>query len=395
MMNTSVLATAATLYFTDNQTTIHDEFLFRHSIWLIDFIVAAVVLVVSFYLIVTLTYHWLKCRRENHRAHRSREHQLSNITKKICIAVAIMTFLYQILSIGYLLLEMRVTGQNLEVFLETLTLLCKILPRARVSVLIIATALIYLFLWERQRVFYINPSLKTLNSKSVRATSYLVLTFWIIYFIPVVIVYCVMVQYELQHPEGCRATRNSLLRYRNIIVSWHCLSVLMQIALLGLFINPMFNRLLILNQNKRKKTGSVRKNSVSRLMSRIRRAVILTFVCLISDILSGISVILLFRLNTNNFSFPYNINLIVNLLAVIGCFDNWKSIMWPWAENETQKQLSINRKSTSFTQVNSGSTPSFVAAENSASNQSGLKSYRKKGSSCMPFRCVAFSDSDV
>jgi len=395
-MNSTFVAAVTSQYSMKNHTQLSDEFTFRFSVWLTEFIVTVAVLIVSIYLIITLTYHWLRCNRETKRAHRSRETQLSNTTKKICIAIAIMTFLYQVLSLGYLLLEKHVSSQNLEFYLDTATVFCKILTRARVSVLIVATGLTYLFLWERQRVFYINPSLKVLNSNLIKATSYLVLIVWVAYFIPVVIIYCVIVQYELQYPEGCRAVRGSLRSYRSIIVSWHSVSAFMQLALLGLFINPMFNRLLILSQSKRKKQGSSRKSSISRLMSRVKRAVIITTICLISDVVSGISVILLFRLNTNNFTFPYNINLVVNLFGVIGCFDNWKNIVWPLAEKESQREGSSKRKNTSFTQVNSGSAPSFIAVEYSGSTPSGLQGVRKKNSnSCLPPRCIAFSDSDL
>ena len=383
----------------DNRSESEDIFMFRNSVWLIEFVVTAVVLVITLYLIIAIAFRWLKCGRESSRKHRSRENKLSNTTKKICVVISVLTLLYQILSMGYLLLEKRVANEKPDSSPDYLEIFCHVLPRARVSILIVATGLTYLFLWERQRVFYISPSLKTLNSKFIKVTSYLVFIFWIAYFIPIIIIYCSTVNYELELPVTCRPGRDSLPRYRNIIVSWHIVSVLMQFALLGLFINPLWNRVVILNNNTRRSTKKGRgskKVSVTGLMNRIRRAVILTIVCLVSDILSGVSVILLYQLNSNNFSFPYNVNLIVNLFATIGCFDNWQMIIWPCTKKEALRRGSNIPKSTSVTPANSISVPSFVPVSNSLNTPSKRQSSKNKNNnSCLPSTCVVFSISDT
>ena len=114
----------------------------------------------------------------------------------------------------------------------------------------------------------------------------------------------------------------------------------MQIALLGLFVNPIIRRTRLV---KRKQPNSKGISSSVRLLKRVKKAIGLTAMCLVSDILAAILTIFTPPSNTNNFTYFYNINLLVNLSAVIGCFDNWPHTICPWSRKKYNRTGPNNR----------------------------------------------------
>lgn len=253
----------------DNDTlksTNRTKFVFRNEIWIVDLTIDSLLAIVSLYVMIFLIRHRIKRLKFQTQGRLTKESQLSSAAKRICIVIAVVAFVYQLLSLANLYLEKFVYRGNFSLQHErhVTEITCHVMPKVRVSVLIIATAMTYFFLWIRQRVFYVNPSLKALNSRVVKVTSYLVLTIWSLYFFPIVMAYLILVEYEHTTSSGCTIKQSSRILFRNIIVSWLSVSVAMQIALLALFINPILNRMTWRGQVTRK------SKSFSRLMKRVR-----------------------------------------------------------------------------------------------------------------------------
>ena len=348
------------------------EFVFRNDIWLFDLIIDSLLAIVSLYLLSSLIRHRAKRVKLRARGQEkfSKETRYSCFAKNICVLISFVSTLFQFFSLGNLYLE-RFDYRSNATSEDDWRLpqgVCQVLPKVRILVLIIGTGLVYLFLWTRQKVFYVNPSLKVLNSKLVKATSYSVLIFWLLYFATVSLIYLIVIQYERLFPEGCVLMKKSRVVFRSIIVSWLCVSVAMQITLLALFIKPILNRMTLKGHETR------RSKSFSRLLKRLKRAVALTGLCLLSDIVSGVCVILFFKPKSNNYTFPYNINVAVNLFAVIGCFDYWFAILWPCTnhfKDPAARYSETSRKfSNSFTPRYSQAAASFtVVKTKSAASQ--------------------------
>ena len=331
--------------------------IFNERIWIADVIVISFLTIASGYLIASLLFFELK--RKVKRIPGNKEHRFMSTAKKICIATAITSLLSNLVSLCTLTVE-RVLSDGRTVDAAQLELACQILPRFGILGVYIGTGWVYLFLWCRQRVFYISPSLKELNNKKVKIVSYFVLGLWICYFVPASIVYCVVIRYKMLRPGGCVAVSSCLLEYRDIILSWVSVSVFMQVSLLGLFVNPIINRTRVRRQNS-SKLRPTNSSSSNKLLRRVKRASVLSVMCLISDVLSASVTILTYRTDSNNLVLTYNMNLMINLLAIVAFFDNWTTLFWPWVKNKSKSDTartgrfktttpqSSNRRKTSST----------------------------------------------
>ena len=316
---------------------ISQQHFFYCGIWLTDFIINSFLCILSLYIVVALIFYELKRsgRKAKNLTALSKEGKFSQTTREICIATSVTTFFYQVFSLCTLSIQ-KVASTSHKTFSEknTWETTCQILSRLEIFNVIMGTGLIYLFLWSRQRVFYINPLLKTLNSKCVKITSYFLLALWFCSFIPASIVYCAIVRYKFRQPGGCLIVDETILFYRDIILTWMIVSIFMQIALLSLFLNPILRRTQLMKRNSRK--SSVNSNSAVtptvRLLQRVKKAVVLTLTCLASDVFAASLTLLIYQPDANNYVFMYNVNFMINLFAIIGCFDNWSFMLWPWTE---------------------------------------------------------------
>ena len=313
--------------------------IFNERIWITDVTLIGFLGIASGYLIASLLFFELK--RKVKRTPGNKEHRLRTTAKKICIATAISSLFYNLVSLCTLTVE-RFVSDGRTIDTAQLEVACQILPRFGLLGVYVGTGLVYLFLWCRQRVFYISPSLKELNNKKVKIVSYFVLGLWICYFVPTAIVYCGIVRYKMLRPGGCLVAVNSLLVYRDILISWVSVSVFLQISFLGLFVNPIINHTRIQVEYSTRSSPMVSSSS-TKLIRRVKRASFLTFMCLISDALSAAVTILAYRIDSNNLTFTYNLNLVLNLLAIIGCFDNWVTLVWPWNVSGKRKALPRSR----------------------------------------------------
>ena len=311
----------------DNQTNaISQRFTFRLSIWCSNLITSGFLGILSTYIFIALIFHEVKATKS--KAHpflqQSLERKFAVLSKCTCITIGIASLARQCNGFGRMLFEYNVVfAKNTTIDqMRHYTIICKAFPALDNFTLTVGTGLVYLFLWFKQRVFYIHPSLKVLNNKIVQSISTGIMVLWLLYYFVLYFCYFFFVHYHFHKEGGCLVTENSHDAYFFIIISWTVISILMQIVLLGLFVYPVLKRTLWQSDQNYEGTN--------RLMKRVKKAILLASICLATDLLSILMTHFLFRENTNGVTFNFSLNLQINHLVTIAYFDYWKNMLWPW-----------------------------------------------------------------
>lgn len=213
----------------------------------------------------------------------------------------------------------------------------------QVSTSIIAVALIGIigfvsvFLWIRQRVFYIHPSLKILNNKCLKFLSYLSLRFWILSTTSITTSYFVLIRYKLVKNVGCVTINHQNSVYlKNILLSFIACSTVVQTMLLGLFIYPILKQVSWKVKTKRNN---------KKLLIRVKKAVALTSICFSTDVLCFLIAYIFQRFSYFNI---YTFNLLTNFVVSLFYFDHWKILFWPWTAARKRQKPSIHLQSRSL-----------------------------------------------
>nr|XP_039260190.1 uncharacterized protein LOC120336558 [Styela clava] len=247
----------------------------------------------------------------------------------------------------------------------------------KLSVLIygIVIMLGYVFFWLRQRVLYDAPAMRLFNSRLLRSLSWLSLIFVAINSAAQIILTCFL--HDFSDPTW-------------VYLTWLIGCVLVQSALMALFLYPLLKH----GQDRRKTLGggnikkkhsnsgpsrtlgaqesnvigigirdsniftvssswkrngsrsSVKRSnleSASPMYRAARRCVVCASVAFISDVVAGIFMVTAHRhLQTRNsevFSrFLFDFNLVVNSIFVVGCFANWRHILFPKCDRLQSKR---------------------------------------------------------
>ena len=317
--------------------TANVTFIFAPELWTGNMIISAILTILTLYIATSLIYHDVKFIQSKHKKffQLSLEKQFAVSSKYICILIAVISVIRNANSLALLILERAAISSDINILQSySVEIACKILPRIGTSATTIGTGLVYLFLWFRQRVFYVHPSIKVLNNSLVKTTSWGIILVWILYYIPTNLCYYFLVQYQLERNGGCLVVAHTAFVYFYIVISWLVVSVLMQIALLGLFIFPIIKRTLWRNEE-------ANRNSI--LLQRVKKAIIITAVCLVSDILTAGITWSLTRMNATSFFSIYGINLVINHMATVACFDQWKLMLWPWKCNRKNNSSRLSK----------------------------------------------------
>ena len=293
---------------------------FKLEYWIINNAIRGLVSVIFLYILLALLYHEIRLEkpRQNGLLRLPIEEKYRVLSKYTCISIAIAFLVYFVSVTIYRSVERIAVfiGSNLTAA-ETV---CVVFLPIRHLAFTIGFGLVYLFLWLRQRVIYVHPSLKVLNNKYLSVFSFAVFMTWILFYISVVIVYSIKVQYRLDRKSGCIVDKHSMKTFNEIVFTWAAVSIFMQISLLSLFIYP------ILKQAR----WSDQQNNHN-LMRRVKKAVVFASICLGTDIVA----IVLYSFSAigcviYSATWTYGITLLINHLITIGCFDDWKKLLWPW-----------------------------------------------------------------
>ena len=313
-----------------NQTT----FKFDLDFWISDVVICSFFAVASLYLLIALLYFYLKkIKRLIGQDFLSSEWKYRVLSTYICISIGFVSMFRHVYSIASLTLVGLVTFHNLSMSETTADVMCDVLPRFDVITQGISIALVMLFLWFRQRTFYVHSYIKIKFYKVCKFFSYVVLIMCIILGIYSLIIYMIEVHYR--YFAGYCLTeivwdQVSLIVFYPVLYSLAAL----QSFLLILFIFPIFS----LRSQRSHETQH--KKEIARLSRKAHRAMILTSICLLTDGASQLVFVTYYRRYLVFGFFPYNINLVVNHLVTIACFDCWKTMLWPWKTDTHKKSPS-------------------------------------------------------
>ena len=303
----------------------NSSFTFDQEIWLVDTIINGILSVISAYLLVALLFYKIKLeQRISERFLRlAPEKRYKVLSTYFCIFIAAASLLCQTNAFARKWIERSSVFANLSNSqLVMLQNTCTIIPPLGNFAITFGSGMVYTFLWLRQRVFYIHPSLKVLNSRAIDIFSLSVIVLWFVFCASVYFAYFSLVHYHFIKELGCLVEEYSLVDYRQLITTWTIASIVMQIVLLTLFIYPILKRTLW--------KGKLNSDRNICLLRRVKKAVILTSVCLGSDIAAVVATVLLLQKDASSVTFVYGVNLVVNLLVTIACFDHWKKLLLPW-----------------------------------------------------------------
>ena len=312
-----------------NETNLNAaSYRFRPGIWINDVIFTVILLFTSLYYAVALLYHQTKIKQRHHKTvfQLSLEKRYGVMSKYTCILIAFVSLLRNLNQIGFLAMDgvAFYSAGTTQITVEVETA-CNVLARLANTYFAAGSSLVYLFLWLRQSIFYVQPHLKVLNKKWVSGFSLSVLIFYLTFGIILFVVYIITFQYKINELGFCQSESNlgsDGWSYSALILVFSLGSILMQIALLWLFVNPLLKRRLWRDTQQAERS--------CRLMQRVKKAIVLASICIGTDIFTSAANFFLYEEHANRVVFPYSVNLIINCSVAIACFDCWKHILWPW-----------------------------------------------------------------
>ena len=304
---------------------------FDQEFWLVDTIIIGILTLISAHVLVALLFYKIKLEQRilEPFLRLAPEKRYGVLSTYLCIFIAAVSLLRQANALVRKWIERSSVYANLsdsQVIMLQHT--CTIIPPLGNFALTLGSGMVYTFLWFRQRVFYIHPSLKVLNSRVIDIFSQSIIILWFVFYVSLYFAYFSLVHYHFIKELGCVVEEYSLVDYKQLITSWTIASIVMQVVLLLLFIYPILKRTLW--------KGQLNSDRNICLLRRVKKAVILTSVCLGSDIAAVVATLLLLQKDVSSVIFVYGVNLVVNLLVTITCFDHWKKLLFPWhAKPET------------------------------------------------------------
>ena len=331
-----------------NQT----KFTFRPTIWYSNVVISGILGVLSLYLVTALIFHQVKVEesRKERFFQLSLENKFAVLSKVTCIAIGFASLFRLWVGFSGMFFEYHAVFN--KHFTKGMTRIgdfksiCEAISKLENITFAAGSGLVYLFLWFRQRVFYIHPSLNTLNNKVVKTASTSIMVIWVLYFVSLWILTFLFVQHHFNREGGCLIKESFQYILPVLVWSWCIVSILMQILLLVLFIYPIMKQTSWQNQQNHESNSCLKK--------RVKKAVIFTLICLLTDLLSVILSQIFYVRKANIAIFPFTLNLVTNHLITIACFDNWKQLFWPW-KLKPRKQLDVTKSE----RISSISTPSI------------------------------------
>ena len=312
-------------YFNNASNTSNQE------IWTIDLILSSILLITSLYFLVALVYH--QTTVEKHLVAKffrmTLEKKYRVMSKYICILIGIFSVIRTLGDIVVKSLEWNVIFANeSDQTTNAAATACNIVTQVSTSALAFGNVFVYIYLWFRQSIFYVQSTLKVLYSNKLKAFSFFILFFYLVFGFSLFIAYSIVVRYTLNSAGFCiiQPVVNNDTSFISILTTWNSLSIAMQVSLLCLFIYPL------LKQATWNKNQQGMQNH--RMLRVVKKAVILASVCLVTDICTLVYLSLAISSDGNNqrTNVVYSGNLVVNYLVTIACFGYWRKLVCPWSK---------------------------------------------------------------
>ena len=311
--------------FQENSTLFNNScFNFNSDWWRNDVIVSSCLAAASVYLFIALVSYYNKAVEKPSSIEEvflppsERKYRLLSIY--ICIVVGFVSMVRHVYSIGLLTLSGLVVFHNLS--LPENTTMCDVLPRFDVIAYIFGISLVMLFLWFRQKTFYVHSHIKMKCFKCWKVFSYFSMLLVIFSSISSITIFVIKIQYRYCNGNclpDIDFDKDTYLTYSYVLV-----------LALQMFLVMLFNRPIQVLRAQRSR-GVQPDNRDDRLYRKVHKAIVLASLCYGADSCVMGYFILFYRQNLMFGFFPFSINLFINHLATIACFDCWKVMLWPWS----------------------------------------------------------------
>ena len=217
---------------------------------------------------------------------------------------------------------------------------CEILLDFSVAVYALSIAAIYFFVWYRQKLFYSQPMMSHLKTKTVLFFSHSFVIIFLCFGVSSVILFVNPVTYELSKKDGCKILEEAENEhFSNYLVA--ATLVTSQVILLGLLLNPTIALRSDLSISSLEKTSKSIITKNKRIMRAARAACLCTLVCIISDLLAAFLVSFILTETRSSFrNLVYDFGLIVNVISIVFCFENYKKIFTSLVCSNKKRNLS-------------------------------------------------------
>ena len=273
--------------------------------------VVSILTVITVYLIIACIIYEFKKQRIGCRSRRQKSFKKGRKTPKLFLLMRAE------LLVALLFLCGRFVCEHCELLLQHFEAdvdFCDKLNKTKMLFSAVNVAAVYLFLWTRQRLYYLEPAMKELSNKTTRTMSTLSLFFLFIGHFVGNILFLLFRDFNLS-AVGCvnNIKDETLFEY----LPWIWLgtgSMVYQIILFALFIYPLI----------RHKSLVPSSNGFHNTISVIKRTTIATSTCIATDFISSCLIVLARDENEIVPIFSYDISATINVVCVIMSFGDWK-----------------------------------------------------------------------
>ena len=190
---------------------------------------------------------------------------------------------------------------------------CNIIVKIKVTLTAVALYCIYSFLWMRQQFFYAEPAVQHLSRPLIRALSWGSLGLLTLALLIGTVLFLVTRFYKMTE-RGCLNHHNTIPP----VIPWIFLgtaTVLSQLILFALFVYPLL-------QHKSQLDASSCSN-FSSFAPLIKRVAMAAAICIISDIIALLLIVLVKDQDEIIPTLAYDISLVVNVICVMATFSDW------------------------------------------------------------------------
>ena len=180
----------------------------------------------------------------------------------------------------------------------------------------------YFFLWIRQRLFYSGSTpLKNLIRRKTFLSAFS--TFSLLMVLANVVIQMSLAWYW----TACTVIQEAL--------TWFLLCLMVQGTLCGLYFYPLWTVSRVRKKYLKSSKGNETISAASSVSNLIRRCVMLSCFCFVTDLSFTIILMLneameLHLLSDSLMFFLQNINSVINIACLLGSFHNWKVLLFPW-----------------------------------------------------------------
>ena len=190
---------------------------------------------------------------------------------------------------------------------------CNAIVKVKVTLTSFGLYCIFAFLWMRQRCFYAEPAIQHLSRPLIRALSWGALGFLTLALLIANVLF-LMTRFYKMTEHGCLNHHNTI----PAVISWIFVgtaTVLSQSILLALFVYPLLKHKRQLNTNAR--------SNFSSFAPMIKRVAMAAAVCIISDIIALLLIVLVKEQDEIIPTLAFDVSLVVNVICVLATFIDW------------------------------------------------------------------------